>query len=86
MMLLKKTGQNPSIKYWKSGCDGSMSCGIHKIPTIGYSFGSEKLVHKPKERVNIDRMLDTIDGYIENCKKCNGCKKLKMYCILWRML
>ena len=65
---LKKAGQNPSLKYWKSGCDGSMSCGIHKIPTIGYSWGSEKMVHKPKERVNIDRMMDTVDGYIEIVK------------------
>ena len=65
---LKKAGQNPSIKYWKSGCDGSMSCGIHGIPTIGYSWGLEEWVHKPGERVNIDRMLETISGYIEIVK------------------
>ena len=40
---LKKAGQNPSIKYWKSGCDGSMSCGIHGIPTIGYSWGLRRM-------------------------------------------
>ena len=65
---LKNAGQNPSIKYWKSGCDGSMSCGIHKIPTIGYSGASEEWVHKSKERVNINRMLETADGYIEIVK------------------
>ena len=61
---VRSTGQDPAVKYWKSGCDGSMSCGIHKIPTIGYSWGEEKWVHKPQERVNIDRMIMTYNGYI----------------------
>ncbi len=65
---LKRVGQNPSLKYWKSGCDGSMSCGIHNIPTIGYSGASEEWIHKPKERVNIDKMLETIRGYVEIIK------------------
>ncbi len=65
---LKTLGQNPAIKYWKSGCDGSMSCGIHKIPTIGYSGASETCIHKPKEYVNINKMMETIDGYIEIIK------------------
>ncbi len=61
-------GQKPSLKYWKSGCDGSMSCGIHGIPAIGYSWGDEKWVHKSRERVNIDQMMMTFDGYLEIIK------------------
>ena len=72
---LNNAGQNPSIKYWESGCDGSMSCGIHKIPTIGYSWGLEEWVHKPGERVNIEKMLETVDGYIEIVKNIMDIKE-----------
>lgn len=68
IQALKNAGQNPSLKYWKSGCDASMSCGIHGIPSIGYSWGNEKYVHKAQERVNIDQMLKTIEGYVEIIK------------------
>ena len=65
LQALNRIGQKPSLKYWKSGCDGSYSCGIHGIPAIGYSWGNEKLVHKPKESVNINQMIMTLEGYIE---------------------
>ena len=73
---LKKAGLETSVKYWKSGTDGSMSCGIHNIPTIGYSGASEKWVHKPKEQVNIDKMIETINGYIEIIKNVMNMDKL----------
>ena len=72
---LKKAGQYPSIKYWTAGCDGSMSCGVHKIPTIGYSWALEKWAHKPQERVNIEKMIETVDGYIEIVKNVMEIKK-----------
>ncbi len=61
---LKSIGQNPAEKYWKFGTDGSMSAGIHSIPTIGYSGAVEKWAHQPKEQVNIDEMLKTFEGHI----------------------
>lgn len=69
--LVKKTfkalngaGQNPKEKYWKFGTDGSMSAGIHSIPTIGYSGAEERWAHQPNEKVNIDEMLKTFDGHV----------------------
>ncbi len=61
---LKEVGQNPSEKYWKFGTDGSMTAGIHQIPTIGYSGAEEKWAHQPNEQVNINEMLKTFEGYI----------------------
>jgi len=61
---LKDVGQKPSEKYWKFGTDGSMTAGIHKIPTIGYSGAEEKWAHQPNEQVNINEMLKTFDGYV----------------------
>jgi len=61
---LKDIGQNPAEKYWKFGTDGSMTAGIYKIPTIGYSGAEEKWAHQPNEQVNIIEMLKTFDGYI----------------------
>ena len=60
---LKKIGQNPRIKYWKFGTDGSMTAGLMNIPTIGYSGTEEKYAHTPKEMVNIDMMLKSLEGY-----------------------
>ena len=61
---LKAIGQNPGEKYWRFGTDGSMSAGIHGIPTIGYSGAVEKWAHQPKEQVNIDEMLKTLEGHL----------------------
>ncbi len=64
ILALNKVGQRPQKKYWKFGTDGSMSAGIHNITTIGYSGAEEKWAHQPKERVNIETMLNTIEGYV----------------------
>jgi len=60
---LKKIGQKPRIKYWKFGTDGSMTAGLMNIPTIGYSGTEEIYAHTPKEMVNIDMMLKSLEGY-----------------------
>ncbi|MCL2705154.1 MAG: M20/M25/M40 family metallo-hydrolase [Spirochaetaceae bacterium] len=61
---LKSVGQDPKEYYWKGGTDGSMSCSIHKIPTIGYSGAEIMCAHQPNEYVNINETLKTLDGYI----------------------
>ena len=61
---LRSIGQDPAEKYWKFGTDGSMSAGIYEVPTIGYSGAEEKWAHQPNEKVNIDEMLKTFEGYI----------------------
>jgi len=60
---LRKIGQNPQIKYWQFGTDGSMTAGLRHIPTIGYSGTEEIYAHTPKEMVNIDMMLNSLEGY-----------------------
>lgn len=64
LKALNSIGQNPAEKYWKFGTDGSMTCSIHHIPTIGYSGAEEKWAHQPKEHVSIDEMVKTYEGYI----------------------
>ncbi len=61
---LRSLGQDPAEKYWKFGTDGSMCAGIYGIPTIGYSGAEEKWAHQPNEKVNIDEMLKTFEGYV----------------------
>jgi len=63
-VALKSVGQNPGDYYWKGGTDGSMTCAIHNIPTIGYSGAEVEWAHKPNEQVSISEMLKTFDGYI----------------------
>jgi acetylornithine deacetylase/succinyl-diaminopimelate desuccinylase-like protein len=40
-----------------------MTAGLMNIPTIGYSGTEEKYAHTPKEMVNIDMMLKSLEGY-----------------------
>lgn len=63
LKALRSIGQNPQIKYWKFGTDGSMTAGLLGIPTIGYSGTEEVYAHTPEERVNIDMMMQSLEGY-----------------------
>lgn len=60
---LKKIGQNPEIKYWKFGTDGSMTSALMDIPTIGYSGTEECFAHTSTELVNIEMMMQSLEGY-----------------------
>jgi acetylornithine deacetylase/succinyl-diaminopimelate desuccinylase-like protein len=60
---LRAIGQNPQINYWKFGTDGSMTAGLLSIPTIGYSGTEEGYAHTPEEMVNIDMMMQSLNGY-----------------------
>jgi acetylornithine deacetylase/succinyl-diaminopimelate desuccinylase-like protein len=61
---LKGVGQKPEFGYWRFGTDGSMSAGLMEIPTIGYSGMEEQYAHTPEEQVNIDKMVQSLEGYI----------------------
>ncbi|CAB1060562.1 N-acetylornithine deacetylase (EC [Olavius sp. associated proteobacterium Delta 1] len=63
LLALKKTGQQPDIKYWKFGTDGSMTAGLLGIPTIGYSGTEERYAHTSDERVDIAMMMQSLEGY-----------------------
>ncbi len=63
LLALRKIGQNPEIKYWKFGTDGSMTSGLMGIPTVGYSGTEESYAHTPEEMVNIEMMMQSLEGY-----------------------
>ena len=63
LLALKRTGQQPDIKYWKFGTDGSMTAGLLGIPTIGYSGTEERYAHTSDERVDIAMMMQSLEGY-----------------------
>jgi len=63
LLALKKIGQHPEIKYWKFGTDGSMTSALMGIPTIGYSGTEERYAHTPDEMVNMEMMMQSLEGY-----------------------
>ena len=63
LKALRAVGQHPQINYWKFGTDGSMTAGLLAIPTIGYSGTEEGYAHTSEERVNIDMMMQSLNGY-----------------------
>ena len=65
-------GQEADCFYWKFGTDGSMTAGLHNIPTIGYSHAGEKWAHQPKEQVSITEMCKTVEGTIAMCAAVLG--------------
>jgi putative selenium metabolism hydrolase len=61
---LQSVGQDPKPYYWAGGTDGSMTCALHSIPTLGYSGAELQWAHKPNEQVTIKDMVKTFEGYI----------------------
>jgi len=61
---LEGIGQTPKEQYSKGGTDGSMTCAIHKIPTIIYSGGEGSVCHKEKEWVDIEEAVKGYEGYV----------------------
>jgi succinyl-diaminopimelate desuccinylase len=48
------TGRRPAVRTWGFGTDGSYSCGVYGIPTIGYAPGEETMAHTNRERLDLD--------------------------------
>ena len=61
---LARVDQHPKEAYSQAGTDGSMSCAIHKIPTIIYSGIDGSMAHQPKEAVKVDELIGAFEGYI----------------------
>lgn len=47
------TGRVPAIRPWTFATDGGHSCGVHKIPTIGFAPGEERYAHTNRERLEL---------------------------------
>lgn len=56
-------GQDVKKIYWQFGTDGSVICGKYNIPTIGYSGAMMSQAHQAQEHVEINKVLDCIEGY-----------------------
>jgi putative selenium metabolism hydrolase len=69
---LGKVGQQPKVGYWKFGTDGSMTGGLLGIPTIGYAGTEIRYCHTPEEIVNIDKMVQSLEGYFSIVCELDG--------------
>jgi putative selenium metabolism hydrolase len=48
---------------WYNGTAGSVTAGVRRIPTVGYSPGEEKYSHSPFDRVRLSNMASALAGY-----------------------
>ena len=53
----KLFGREPRVDKWTFSTNGIMTCGIHKIPTIGFGPGNEVLAHAPDEKVPVSDLV-----------------------------
>lgn len=61
---LEKIGLKVEVDYSKPGNDGSMTCGLHGIPTIMYCPADGDFCHQEKESVSVKEIEDALDAYI----------------------
>ncbi len=50
-------GREPRVDKWTFSTNGIMTCGIFKIPTIGFGPGNEVLAHAPDEKVPVSDLV-----------------------------
>jgi acetylornithine deacetylase/succinyl-diaminopimelate desuccinylase-like protein len=50
-------GKEPKVDKWTFSTNGIMTCGVYKIPTIGFGPGNEVLAHAPDEKVPISDLV-----------------------------
>lgn len=63
LRALRRVGQDPEVGYWLFGTDGGLTGGLMGIPTIGYSAAEERYAHTPEEKVNIEQLMQSLEGY-----------------------
>jgi putative selenium metabolism hydrolase len=50
-------GKEPKVDKWTFSTNGIMTCGVYKIPTIGFGPGNEVLAHAPDEKVPVSDLV-----------------------------
>jgi putative selenium metabolism hydrolase len=58
--LFKK---EPLVDKWVFSTNGIMTCGVYKIPTIGFGPGNEILAHAPDEKVPVSDLVTSSAFY-----------------------
>jgi len=50
----RRDGGGPAdVRPWTFATDGGWSCGVHRIPTIGFAPGEERFAHTNRERLDV---------------------------------
>jgi putative selenium metabolism hydrolase len=50
-------GKEAKVDKWTFSTNGIMTCGVYKIPTIGFGPGNEVLAHAPDEKVPVSDLV-----------------------------
>jgi len=50
-------GKEPVVDKWIFSTNGIMTCGVYKIPTIGFGPGNEVFAHAPDEKVPVNDLV-----------------------------
>jgi putative selenium metabolism hydrolase len=50
-------GKEPTVDKWTFSTNGIMTCGVYRIPTIGFGPGNEVMAHAPDEKVQISDLV-----------------------------
>jgi putative selenium metabolism hydrolase len=50
-------GKEPAVDKWLFSTNGIMTCGVFKIPTIGFGPGNEIFAHAPDEKVPVSDLV-----------------------------
>ncbi len=50
-------GNEPKVDKWTFSTNGIMTCGVFRIPTIGFGPGNEVLAHAPDEKVPVSDLV-----------------------------
>lgn len=61
--VTRSTGRAPAIRPWTFATDGGHSCGVHRIPTLGYAPGEERHAHTNRERLDLATARVAFDTY-----------------------
>lgn len=60
---LESRGVPVTVGTWSFSTNGTSTMGRHKIPTIGFGPGEERMAHQPDERVAVEQLLAARDFY-----------------------
>jgi putative selenium metabolism hydrolase len=53
------------VRPWSFATDGGWSCGVHRIPTLGFAPGEERFAHTNRERLDVEEARWALARYPE---------------------
>lgn len=61
--ISEQTGRTPQLRPWSFATDGGHTCGVHRIPTIGFAPGEERYAHTNRERLELKSARVCYEAY-----------------------